>query len=290
LATIFCAKEASVAIKSYSPELMVDSVYEASKMIPGDSNIDEVNKMVERVTSALDRIHILIIGPGLGRNDFVLDATAKIIKQARRKGVSMVLDADALYLLSLPKYHYLIEELSGELELSSSSGCRVVLTPNIVEYKRLVDHIADGSEDKIHKLLPGVAIVKKGHCDTITCFSRGATDESASYTTMISEEKGGLKRSGGIGDILAGCIGTFVAWNTILAKQQEGTASKENEIGETASSGNDVNLVLSCWVACSITKRATRLAFENRKRSMTAPDILEELGGVVHEVASSTIR
>jgi ATP-dependent NAD(P)H-hydrate dehydratase len=89
---------------------------------------------------------------------------------------------------------------------------------------------------------------------------------------MICEEKGGLKRSGGIGDILSGSIGTFVAWNRIL--QDKGV---ENDI------------LLSCWMAACLTKRATRVAFEKRRRSMTAPDILDEIGTVVDEIASSTI-
>jgi len=275
LATVFCAEEAMVAIKSYSPELMVDGVYRASHMKKNEmsaststitSKENEVRNMVKSVTDSLDRMHSLIIGPGLGRDPGVLDATAEIIKEARKKGVSLVLDADALYLLSLPKFHDLIKITTSS---SSSSDSVIVLTPNVVEYKRLVDSIADGSEERFRKLLAGVIVVKKGHYDVIEYFPKDGEEA----VVMISEEKGGLKRSGGIGDILAGSIGVFLAWNRIIAK--EGLESSD--------------LVLSCWMASSLTKRATRVAFEKRKRSMTAPDVLQEIGGVVDEIASSTI-
>lgn len=84
LASIYCAQEASIAIKSYSPELMVDSVYEAREIqkiqakkggldVDGDDDDDDdrkrvVNAMVDNVMESLGRMHALVIGPGLGRD------------------------------------------------------------------------------------------------------------------------------------------------------------------------------------------------------------------------------
>ena len=274
LATVFCAEEATIAIKSYSPELMVDSVYSAKKMQSNDAGIKEleVKQMVKRVTESLDRIHALVIGPGLGRDPAVLNATHSIIKEARIKGISMVLDADALYLLSLGN-----RDLLDSLGTNSESNCAIVLTPNVVEYRRLIDSLADGSEEELKKILPGVVVVKKGHHDVIERFPStlhgSEEDDNLENLVMICEEKGGLKRSGGIGDILAGNIGTFLAWNRILESKLD----------------SESDLLLSCWMASGITKRATNSAFLKRKRSMTAPDVLEEIGHVVDEVASSTI-
>ena len=53
---------------------------------------------------------------------------------------------------------------------------------------------------------------------------------------------------------------------------------------------NNYDLVLGCWMACCLTKRSTARAFQKRKRSMTAPDVLEDIGAVVDEVASSSIK
>lgn len=273
LATIYCASEASVPIKTYSPELMVESVYEAnymnSKVQKGDSEKNHhvlIQQMVEKVLSGvLDRTHVLIIGPGLGREANVMMATAEIIKEAKRKGISMVLDADALYLISLQEYRDVISELSSP----SPSGSVVVLTPNVVEYKRLVDSIAGGSEDSLKQALPGVIMIQKSANDIIEYYPR----RNEQSRTMICKEQGGLKRSGGIGDILSGCVGTFVAWNQILFKNDQET-----------------DIVMSCFLATAITKRATALAFEKKKRAMTAPDVLEEIGFAVDEIANSTIE
>lgn len=287
LATIFCAQEACVAIKSYSPELMVHGVYSASKMQSNNSSVEdsireeEKNKMVRCVVDSLGGLHVLVVGPGLGREPAVLDAVAEIIQRAREEGVALVLDADALYLLSLDKYRHLlvgVGEDSHDNKNVQKYNAAFVLTPNVVEYKRLVDSVAKGSEEVFRKsLLPGTVLVQKGHHDVIEYFHNDTvrSDGNGYYDTMICEEKGGLKRSGGIGDILSGSMGTFVAWNRILRDQNTGL--------------DTTNLLLSCWMAACIVKRATRAAFGKRKRSMTAPDVLEEMGSVVDEVASSTI-
>ena len=172
LATIFCAQEACVAIKSYSPELMVSGIYSAAKVQSLDESVreEEKRRMIASVLDSLGGLHVLVIGPGLGRDPAVLDATARIIEKARELGVGLVLDADALYLLSMKEYHYL---LIGQVEGSKLCSGKewdersiLVLTPNVVEYKRLLESVADGSEDLFRKLLlPGVVIVKKVHHD-----------------------------------------------------------------------------------------------------------------------------
>ena len=310
-------------IKGYSPELMVAGVYSAESLnnistltleSQGNNSANacdgkiQMERMVQTVTESLDRMHSLVIGPGLGRDLQVLDAVAKIIRRAKEKGVSMVLDADALFLLSLDPYHDLILDLASDANSNasaagvgpeadvhasatatvSSNSAKIVLTPNIVEYQRLVDSIANGSEERWREILSGsstdVVVVKKGHHDVIEYFparqsQAGSKSDNSDgngniHKVMICAEKGGLKRSGGIGDILAGSIGIFLAWNRILSGRDKGM---------------ETDLLLSVWMACSLTKRATRVAFEKRKRSMTAPDILEEIGDVVDEVTSSTI-
>jgi ATP-dependent NAD(P)H-hydrate dehydratase len=88
---------------------------------------------------------------------------------------------------------------------------------------------------------------------------------------MGCNERGGLKRSGGIGDILSGTTGTLVAWNNILARK--GVATSQD-------------LALACWTACCFVKRSTKKAFDIHRRSMTAPDILLELGPVIDEMTN----
>ncbi|CAB9501006.1 ATP-dependent (S)-NAD(P)H-hydrate dehydratase [Seminavis robusta] len=256
LAYVFCAQEACLPIKSYSPELMVSPVYSAQQFDdchnsnsnnnnnhhPDMEDLKErlIEDMVQKVTSQIERLHVLVIGPGLGRCPLVFEATARIIQHATTKNLALVLDADALWMLAQPPYRALLKDYS-----------KVVLTPNIVEYKRL---FANGNDN--NNLLQHATVVQKGQHDKIL---------RNGQTRMECHELGGKKRSGGIGDVLAGTIGTLVAWNGILS-----SSSQEQE-----------DLVLSCWTACCFVKTATRLAFQDKKRSMTAPDVLEHLGPAI---------
>ena len=208
--------------------------------------------MVDLVVSMMDRLHCLVIGPGLGRCPMVLEATARIIQQARSRNLPLVIDADGLFLLTLEAY---CDVLAGY--------DKVVLTPNAMEQKRL-----EGFE----KYWQGAVVVQKGQTDIIRSIGGipGAESDGQPQSTILScQEEGGLKRSGGLGDILAGCIGTLVAWNKLLQKQNVAT---------------EAHLPLACWTACCFTKRATHRAFDKHQRAMTAPDVLEELGPTVNDM------
>ena len=209
-----------------------------------------VERMVEQVCSMMDKMHVLVLGPGLGRSPLVLEATARIIKRAQSQHqLPVVIDADALFLLTLPKYKTLL-----------SDDSLVILTPNAMELKRL-RHSDPCLPDRC-------VIIEKGEVDAI----RLASDSSES-PSMVCGETGGLKRSGGIGDVLAGTCGTLVAWNNILSSR-----------GKTSID----DVPLACWAACCFVKRATKKAFDIHRRSMTAPDILEELGPIIDEMTSDT--
>uniref|UniRef100_A0A7S4R5I8 ATP-dependent (S)-NAD(P)H-hydrate dehydratase n=1 Tax=Ditylum brightwellii TaxID=49249 RepID=A0A7S4R5I8_9STRA len=280
LAFVFCAEEAAIPIKCYSPELMVAPVYNAAEFEKEGQNEENassssssshvsttttttklIENMVSKVTSLFDRMHVLIIGPGLGRDPIVLRAVAQIIIRAREVNLPLILDADALYLLTLEPYRHILQS-------SKNNDGVVVLTPNVMEYRRLEQ--AFENEDELKKALDGVIVIQKGHHDTVTAATTTARESSM---MMICEEIGGLKRSGGIGDVLAGTLGAFVAWNQILASKNKGGSSHDW-------------MVASCWSACCAVKKATRIAFEKKKRAMTAPDILEEIGTVLDDMAS----
>jgi ATP-dependent NAD(P)H-hydrate dehydratase len=186
----------------------------------------------------MDRMHVLVIGPGLGRCPLVFKATARIMQQAMERNLFMVIDADGLFLLTLEPYRQLLKEYE-----------KVVLTPNVMEYKRL----EDANDGDLFQAFPKAIIVKKGAHDVI--YRNGEQ-------VMVCDEKGGLKRSGGIGDVLAGTLGTFLAWNEIMQDQNYTPP---------------VDRVWSCWCACYLVKRSTAFAFEQKGRSMTAPDVLNAI-------------
>lgn len=272
LAFCFCAEEAAIPLKSYSPELMVAPVYNAADFgralrkikdvddeVPWDDETNElIERMVEQICNLMDKMHVLVLGPGLGRCPLVLEATARIIRRAQKEyHLPLVLDADALFLLTLPKYQSNL--------LSNESP--VILTPNAMEKKRLVD-----SGHTTESLPDNCWMIEKGSVDTILPAATAFGATKTILPTMICGEVGGLKRSGGIGDILAGTCGTLVAWNTILSSR--GKASPDD-------------LSLACWTACCFVKRSTKKAFEIHRRSMTAPDILHELGPVIDEMTTT---
>lgn len=239
LAFVFCAEEAALAIKSYSPELMVAPVYSAREFKQNVDKKDEevlVNNMVKEVVSIMDRMHVLVIGPGLGRCPLVMKATFSIMQKAMERNLCLIVDADGLYLLTLEPYRDMFRDYE-----------KLVLTPNVMEYKRLLD-VNDGD---LSKAFSKAIIVKKGAQDVI--YREGKE-------VMVCDEEGGLKRSGGIGDVLAGTLGTFIAWNEILRE-----------------SDKPVDRVWSCWCACYLVKRATKYAYEKKGRSMTAPAVLESI-------------
>ena len=136
------------------------------------------------------------------------------------------------------------------------------MTPNMMERKRLPSFDDGQSNSNI--------IVEKGHVDAV---SRGDFE-------MYCAEVGGLKRSGGIGDVLAGTISAYMAWNTILERSDEG--------GDVQ--GLKQQRVFAVWTACCTVKRATKLAFENKRRSMSSRDVLGEICGVIAQMEDDIDR
>jgi ATP-dependent NAD(P)H-hydrate dehydratase len=268
LAYVFTATEAALPIKTYSPELMVQSVYTAADFdqvvkrqeLDSDQALALVQDMVDQVVHELDRLHCLVIGPGMGRCPLVMKAVAQILVAARIRNVHVVLDADALFMLSLPEYRHILSGYS-----------KAVLTPNVVEYKRLFPTSESNAEEMVKSAhLKHVTIVRKGKEDVVVVV-QDDDDDKNDATHMICFEPGGLKRSGGIGDVLAGTLGTTLAWHSILV--QRGVASADD-------------LPLSCWTACCFVKRATYTAFQEKRRSMTAPDVMQALGPSIDQMTS----
>ena len=282
LATIFCAQEASIPIKCYSPELMVQSVYsveeldkvsredvELTAMLEKEENNEQfqlaekrkhlrnkqqrsLEKTVSAVTAVFPSLHALCIGPGMGRHKLLFPAVSVIIEKAIECNLSLVLDADALYMLSLDEYRDLLFRLI-KYE-------KVVMTPNLMEFRRLKDTFQKANGQKSNKC----TIVQKGSSDIIT----------QQPMTLECKEKGGLKRSGGIGDVLAGVISAFIAWNTIL----------RNDFNENKYATPHQDRLLATWTACCAVKKATCRAFERKARTMSAQHVLEDIGDVIKEM------
>jgi ATP-dependent NAD(P)H-hydrate dehydratase len=274
LVTIFTAKEATTPLKCYSPEFMVQSVYTASEFdehVEDNLTVDDISSvlrqiptaqemvenMIETVCQGISRYHCLVAGPGLGRCPFVGYAVGRILERVRQEQPQMpvILDADALWFLSQSKALWQSAVVQG--------NSQIILTPNRMELQRLVSASENGTD-----WADSATVIQKGATDTIGV---GLSPTSP----MLCTETGGLKRSGGIGDILSGTIATLAAWQSILQQQS-------NDVE------NDQSWVPAGWTACHLVKRATREAWQSKKRSMTAPDVLDSLGGVYEDMIGNS--
>ncbi|XP_048779001.1 ATP-dependent (S)-NAD(P)H-hydrate dehydratase-like isoform X2 [Ostrea edulis] len=151
LSYVFCTEGAATAIKSYSPELIV---------LP---YLDSVSAGQE-MENWIQRIHVLVIGPGLGREKKILGNTKDIVIQAKERGLPMVIDADGL--------HMITEDPSIIIGYK-----KAILTPNKVEFERLFEKIVGhkphdtdlvGNVNTLSRKMGNVTILQKGEDDIIS--------------------------------------------------------------------------------------------------------------------------
>ncbi|CAH8313547.1 unnamed protein product [Eruca vesicaria subsp. sativa] len=134
----------------------------------------------------------LVIGPGLGRDPFLLECVGKTMLLARNFNAPFVVDGDGRFLVT------------NSIDLVNSYPL-AVLTPNVNEYKRLGQKVLNckvdehHAEDQLHSLakqIGGVTILRKGISDLI---SNGEIVKSVSIY-------GSPRRCGGQGDTLSGSV------------------------------------------------------------------------------------
>ncbi|KAL2193768.1 Ribokinase-like protein [Corynascus similis CBS 632.67] len=267
---VICTPTAATVIKSYSPNLMVHPFMRSSPGNPTGSTTSrdafspssgdtDATEIANRIIPLLDRLHVLVIGPGLGRDPLMQDTCALVIRAARDKGMPIVLDADALQLVQC------------DPALVRGYGL-AVLTPNVVEFGRLTSALgvdeqvrkareASGETAKVEALaraLGGVMVVQKGPKDHLS-------DGKVTFTVDL---EGGRKRSGGQGDTLTGSIATFLGWRKAYL----------DGIWETGGRLKEEELVgLAVFGGSAITRECSRLAFAKKGRSLQASDLTDEV-------------
>ena len=217
----------------------------------------------------LPRLHVLVIGPGLGRDPLMQDTCAKVIEAARKQDMPFVLDADGLNLAQTRP-----ELVHGYKEC--------ILTPNVVEFGRLckskgidIHKLPDGKgAEMLAKAFGGVMILQKGARDYI----------SNGENTFICDVEGGLKRSGGQGDTLTGSLATFLAWRKAYLDRlwDHDAELGAAELLALAAFGGSALTRVSChlimfWSVSLMTQECSRLAFVKMGRSLQASDLTEEV-------------
>ncbi|TPX25074.1 hypothetical protein DIZ76_010523 [Coccidioides immitis] len=286
---VICEPSAATVIKSYSPNLMVHPILQSSKSLSNPIPAPDPRHHAEPIISFLPRVHVLVIGPGLGRDPITQSIVVEVLREARAKAIPLVLDADALLLVQdRPDLVHGYEEC--------------ILTPNVVEFRRLteafgVDVSVAGERreegeceacERLSRALGGVMIVQKGIHDVI----------SNGVTSLISDVQGGKKRSGGQGDTMTGSLGTFLAWRKAYheglwdageedrSKQGEAESRSDVEFELQEDGGKmmkkmsrKTTMLLAAWAGSTITRECSRRAFLAKGRSMQASDLTDEVHG-----------
>ncbi|KAK0525370.1 hypothetical protein OC835_005635 [Tilletia horrida] len=249
-----CEPSAGNVIKTYSPDLIVHRIMDEDK--PLESIRAEMKDIFAR-------LHSVVIGPGLGRDKHMQDCGRIAIELAREANMYIVVDADGLWLLQ------------NEPEVIRGYR-RAVLTPNVVEFGRLCRKLdidasqnPDEAAKQLSKALQGPTILEKGKVDRIA-----NADE-----VLFSDEPGGLKRCGGQGDILSGCLATFLAWAHVYSQGAEqgsevptGPSKGEERIPEQRLP------LLAAYGASVIARMCSREGFRRNGRAFLANDMIEEVG------------
>jgi ATP-dependent NAD(P)H-hydrate dehydratase len=184
----------------------------------------------------------------------MLECAKGIITKAKEKGLPLVIDADGLYLVQ--NHPEIIKGYSN-----------AILTPNLVEFKRLCERMKinfeDNHKDNMAGLLSqafgGVTIVQKGQYDLI----------SNGNEVFKVDNKGGLKRCGGQGDILSGLIATFMAWGSAYYNK---LWQHENSV-----SSSEIPMLAS-YAACTLVRECSCSAFKKFGRSVQTSDMVNEIG------------
>lgn len=255
LAFVLCSPDAATPIKSYSPELMVAPVLDSPW----------ARAQSDTVEACLARAKSVVVGPGLGREAAVTGAAKRIIELAKERGLPIVLDGDALWLVAR--------------DTSIISGyTRAVLTPNAPEFARLWGGAFDGAEPpaeceaerwgdgeggaverdggdvlagRLALKLGGVTVLRKGREDW-------ASDGTAAIGCALS---GSARRCGGQGDVLAGAVAVALGW-AFAAERPAADAT-----------------VLAAFCASAAVRTAAADAFDRRARGTLTTDIIDALPG-----------
>lgn len=269
LSHVICSPTAAGAIKSYSPDIIVHPI------LREDQQEKDVKPLLE---SLLSRLHVLIVGPGLGREAYMQNYAKLAVNIAKTKGMFLVLDADALLLV-------------GQDHTMVKGYRRAILTPNVVEFKRLSEQVdvdpqtpAGERAMEVSRALGGVTVLQKGAEDIIATNTGGASVEEARESKVDPAESteeqvvvdvpGGLKRCGGQGDILSGTVGTILAW---------GKCYEDGAFGDKSIPSSRIPL-LAATGASMVTRTASRFAFAKQGRGVVTQDMLPEVGEAFVEV------
>ncbi|KAL4508443.1 hypothetical protein ABPG72_003747 [Tetrahymena utriculariae] len=319
LAHIFCTKQAAIPIKAYSPEIIVHpylySLNEEEN--PEKYSAQEIQSKLQKSIKLVDdwegALHSFVIGPGLGRDEWIESYLGDIIA-GFKKQQTVVFDADGLWYLM---HEYSKQNIYGKIYQSVivNNPQYHILTPNQVEFERLWKSFMEGSplkrEEREKCMESCIAdhfkleldqpkqikyaelqyveiknlsnpIVKdtvqlSQKLNNINIVQKGMVDVITNgKRAYIVVEKSSKKRCGGIGDILSGLTGLYSYWGKRAF--QEKSQNYSSLTSEEASLDEATSILLGCVLASCITRKASYEAYQKHQFSLTAPNVIEHVG------------
>ena len=240
LVHIFCTKEASIPIKCLSPEPIVHPILDqqyATKLIK----------------PWLDRLQVIVIGCGLGRDEKTLKTISELIGICRYIKKPLIIDADGLFLLA--QKPDLVKDYPN-----------LILTPNAMEFSRLFKSYLDISIQSTSLINPSdVKLLAESIGKNVVILLKGAKDviadghrETEVITCSLS---GSGRRCGGQGDLLAGSMAVFWWW----------------ALGAGLSESAPSPQFIACYGASRLTRECNAAAFKIKQRAMLTSDMIEQI-------------
>lgn len=179
----------SAAFIARCPELMVKAVEDSEDLV-----------------GLLPKASVVVLGPGLGQSDWSRVCLKLTLANLAENPVPLVLDADALNLVS---------QGTGANELAELSD--IIITPHPGEAARLLDCASKDIQlnrikavSQLQEKFGGVAILKGA--GTLVCYNQGQRQQ----IDQCAHGNPGMA-TGGMGDVLSGVLGGLLAQGFSLA-------------------------------------------------------------------------
>lgn len=185
LITLACPKSLNSVLEAKTTEVMTLPLCD----IEGHMDYRAAGEILAR----LDSFDAVLIGPGLGRDDSILEIVKTVLQNSK---VPVVVDADALYAVACDK------------EILRGCSCELIFTPHSMEMSRLLGldiSYIEANRLEVSKEFceeTGATLLLKGHHTIVT---------AQSLEQYISNTGNPGLATGGSGDVLAGIIAAFAA-------------------------------------------------------------------------------
>ncbi|MBQ3124764.1 MAG: NAD(P)H-hydrate dehydratase [Clostridia bacterium] len=185
LITLACPESINTVLESKTTEVMT---------LPVADNNGHISYLASSVlTAKANEADAVLIGPGLGRSEDVLEIVKVLLKEC---DVPVIVDADALF------------AVANDKDMLKDASCDLVFTPHAMEMARLtgldISYIEENRIDisREYSEETGVVLLLKGHHSIVT---------APSLLQYINNTGNPGMASGGSGDVLAGIVSALVA-------------------------------------------------------------------------------